>query len=257
MGRNADAAGARGAAWSRWRTRTSGSAMDRWEQRLGGHTVDAGRDPRQAPADRTSTTVLLLHSHLRMTGAWDVRPVGGSLDAFAKHRAWLVLRAGETGGGAVRRAGARADDRRPAALRSAPGVARARRARAASSMRLRYLSRLRATDQTRDDRRGVAEPADPGRDREHLEVRGLLGGRRSIRGGRSARSSDEEAAADRRRWCGRGCSSRARRGRGHPAQLLVYRHTGRPCPRCGTPIASRSQGDDQNRTTYWCPGCQH
>lgn len=35
----------------------------------------------------------------------------------------------------------------------------------------------------------------------------------------------------------------------------VYRRAGRPCPRCGTPIRSRGQGD-ANRTTYWCPGCQ-
>jgi endonuclease VIII len=35
----------------------------------------------------------------------------------------------------------------------------------------------------------------------------------------------------------------------------VYRRTGRPCPRCATPISSRGQGDD-NRTAYWCPGCQ-
>jgi endonuclease-8 len=36
---------------------------------------------------------------------------------------------------------------------------------------------------------------------------------------------------------------------------VVYRHAGRPCPRCGTPIRSRGQGDD-NRTAYWCPSCQ-
>jgi endonuclease-8 len=35
----------------------------------------------------------------------------------------------------------------------------------------------------------------------------------------------------------------------------VYRHAGRPCRRCGTPIESRGQGDD-NRTAYWCPACQ-
>lgn len=35
----------------------------------------------------------------------------------------------------------------------------------------------------------------------------------------------------------------------------VYRRAGRPCPRCGTAIRSRGQGD-ANRTTYWCPGCQ-
>ncbi len=36
---------------------------------------------------------------------------------------------------------------------------------------------------------------------------------------------------------------------------LVYKKAGRPCPRCGEPIRSRGQGDD-NRTAYWCPACQ-
>jgi endonuclease VIII len=35
----------------------------------------------------------------------------------------------------------------------------------------------------------------------------------------------------------------------------IYRRAGRPCPRCGTPISSRAQGDEA-RATYWCPGCQ-
>jgi len=35
----------------------------------------------------------------------------------------------------------------------------------------------------------------------------------------------------------------------------VYKRTGEPCPRCGTRIRSRGQGD-ANRTTYWCPACQ-
>ena len=40
----------------------------------------------------------------------------------------------------------------------------------------------------------------------------------------------------------------------HP-ERAVYHKAGRPCPRCGQPIRSRGQGDD-NRTAYWCPGCQ-
>ena len=35
----------------------------------------------------------------------------------------------------------------------------------------------------------------------------------------------------------------------------VYRRAGRPCRRCGEIIRARGQGDD-NRTAYWCPGCQ-
>jgi endonuclease-8 len=40
-----------------------------------------------------------------------------------------------------------------------------------------------------------------------------------------------------------------------PGGLAVYGKRGRPCPRCGTAIASRRQGEAA-RTTYWCPSCQ-
>jgi endonuclease-8 len=40
-----------------------------------------------------------------------------------------------------------------------------------------------------------------------------------------------------------------------PGGLAVYGKAGRPCPRCGTAIASRRQGESA-RTTYWCPACQ-
>ncbi len=42
---------------------------------------------------------------------------------------------------------------------------------------------------------------------------------------------------------------------GHIRGIQVYDRAGRPCPRCGERIRARGQGDD-NRTTYWCPGCQ-
>jgi endonuclease-8 len=35
----------------------------------------------------------------------------------------------------------------------------------------------------------------------------------------------------------------------------VHGRRGRPCPRCGTPVRSRPQGE-QGRWTYWCPSCQ-
>jgi len=37
--------------------------------------------------------------------------------------------------------------------------------------------------------------------------------------------------------------------------VAVYDRAGRPCPRCGTSIASRKLGE-QARTTWWCPACQ-
>ncbi len=40
------------------------------------------------------------------------------------------------------------------------------------------------------------------------------------------------------------------------AATAVYRRTGRPCPRCGTPIRSAPLQGDSPRTTYWCPSCQ-
>ena len=35
----------------------------------------------------------------------------------------------------------------------------------------------------------------------------------------------------------------------------VHGRGGRPCPRCGTPIKVRAQGEHA-RLTYWCPACQ-
>lgn len=35
----------------------------------------------------------------------------------------------------------------------------------------------------------------------------------------------------------------------------VYARGGLPCPRCGSPIRRRAQGEN-SRITFWCPGCQ-
>jgi endonuclease-8 len=46
-----------------------------------------------------------------------------------------------------------------------------------------------------------------------------------------------------------------RGARGFKRDLRVFEKAGRPCQRCGSLIRQRGQGDD-NRTTYWCGGCQ-
>ena len=45
-------------------------------------------------------------------------------------------------------------------------------------------------------------------------------------------------------------------GRSDPgARFWVYGRAGKPCRRCGTPIARQKQGANA-RSTYWCPRCQ-
>jgi endonuclease-8 len=40
-------------------------------------------------------------------------------------------------------------------------------------------------------------------------------------------------------------------------ETWVYGRAGRPCRRCGTPVRSAEQGSDRDeRITYWCPQCQ-
>jgi endonuclease VIII len=40
-------------------------------------------------------------------------------------------------------------------------------------------------------------------------------------------------------------------------ETWVYGRAGRPCRRCGTPVRSAGQGSDRDeRVTYWCPWCQ-
>jgi endonuclease-8 len=66
---------------------------DRWRERLSGHTVTAVQTHGKN-LFIVFDNELLLHSHLRMTGVWDVRPVGGRWRR-APSRAWLVLQARE------------------------------------------------------------------------------------------------------------------------------------------------------------------
>jgi endonuclease VIII len=223
--------------------------MDRWQERLGGHAVSAV-ETHGKNLFVVFEHGLLLHSHLRMTGAWDVRPVGGRW-IRSPHRAWLVLRADANEviqfDGPVLElmtGGRRRFDQQLSAL--GPDVL------AAEFDGARYLARLRAADQGRPvgeallDQRILAGIGNIWKAEGCWEAR--IDPWRPV-----ASITDAEAVgivdAVRPRMLESGTSGpRTIRPR-------VYRHTGRPCPRCGTQIASRGQGD-QNRTTYWCPGCQ-
>jgi endonuclease-8 len=224
-------------------------AMDRWPQRLAGRAVTEIRTHGKHLFIRFDGD-LTLHSHLRMTGAWGVYPPGRRWGRSPR-RAWLVLRRGDTE--VVQFDGPVLElltesrtrfDRRLATL--GPDIL------APSFDYDRFLARLRGDDHTRGigeallDQRNVAgignlwksescwdAAVDPWRavgEVSDAEARALVDALRP-RMFQSAQTGDQ--ATGRR----------------------VYRRQGEPCARCGATIKARGQGDD-NRTTFWCPGCQ-
>jgi endonuclease-8 len=180
---------------------------------------------------------LVLRSHLRMSGRWQLRPAG---EARAG-RPWLVLRGAEREGvlwnGPVLELGGRSVARLgPDLLADPPDlesiVANLRRepGRALGDALLdqRLVAGIGNVWKAEGLWRARLSPWLPVAAVTDDELRALLTGtaelmRASVAGARPSRQ--------------------------------VYRLAGRPCPRCGTPIRSRGQGDD-NRTAYWCPGCQ-
>ncbi len=222
---------------------------DRWPERLGGHRVGAVRTHGKN-LFLVFDHGLLLHSHLRMTGSWDVRRVGGRW-IRSPRRAWLVLRAG--GHEVVQYDGPVLELMTSARSRFDQKLAGLGPDVLASEFDGgRFLSRLRSTESGRTigdallDQRILAGIGNIWKSEGCWEARidpwrtlGSLG--------------DAEAIAIVEAVRPRMLAS----GMGGPKSLRarIYRHAGRPCPRCGTALVARGQGD-QNRITYWCPGCQ-
>jgi endonuclease VIII len=224
--------------------------FDRWRERL------AGRGVRSIDAHGQHLFVrfdgdLTLHSHLRMTGSWGVHREGQRWKR-ARHRAWLVIGAGEWSvvefDGPVlellRESRTRFDSRL-AAL--GPDVIGERFDADAFLARLNRQDPARAVGDALLDQRIVAgignvwksescfaAHVSPWRELGHLREEETLA-IVEFAHERMTRSAEVD-----------GFSTRPR---------AVYKRAGLPCERCGTPIRSHGQGDD-NRTTYWCPGCQ-
>src|SRR3954463_12299093 len=223
---------------------------DRWPERL------AGRAVRSVDAHGKHLFLrfdgdLTLHSHLRMGGAWGVYR-GGERWHRPPFRAWLVIRTDDHEvvqfDGPVLELmteGRTRFDKRLAAL--GPDLLRDDFSEAD------YLRRLRADDQTRDigeallDQRNVAGIGNIWKS-EGCFLAGIDPWRRT------EDVTDAEALAIVRAVRPRMRSSSD--GSGIP-KTQIYKRAGLPCPRChdGTLIRARGQGED-NRTTYWCPGCQ-
>jgi endonuclease-8 len=193
---------------------------------------------------------LVLHSHLRMSGAWGVYPRGARWRR-GPARAWIVL--SREGKDVVQFDGPVLElmtesrsrfDLRLAAL--GPDVL------AESFDFERFLGRLREEDPTRPigdallDQRTIAGIGNIWKSEGCWEA--------SISPWRPVGElADEEAVAIVERVRPRMLRS-GRLGPRHAGEVL-WRRAGAPCPRCGAPIRSARMGEGA-RVTFWCPRCQ-
>jgi endonuclease VIII len=216
-----------------------------WPERLAGRAVTAV-DAHGKHLFLRFEGDLTIHSHLRMTGSWRV------LENRPRPRAaWLAIRRGD----------------REVVQLNGPVLELLTESRTRFDQRLarlgpdilapefdvgRFLRRLRDDDPTRPigdallDQRTIAGLGNLWKVEGCFEARidpwratGDVTDAEALAIVAACRPRMQESALD-------GKQNRHRR---------IYRAAGRPCPRCGTTILARGQGDD-NRTTYWCPSCQ-
>jgi endonuclease-8 len=224
-------------------------ALDRWPERLGGRTITDVRTHGKHLFLRFEGD-MTLHSHLRMTGAWAVYAPGRRWRRGA-HRAWLVLeRAGHhvvQFDGPVLELMTESRTRFDQRLsRLGPDVL------ASQFDSERFLSRLRGDAQTRGIGDALLDQSNVAGIGNIWKAEGCW--EAAVDPWRPLSAvSDAEAMAIIDAVRPRMLQS-VEGGRG-PVDPRVFRLNGRPCRRCGTTILARQQGDD-NRTTFWCPGCQ-
>jgi endonuclease VIII len=224
-------------------------SLERWPERLAGRSIRAVDVHGKHMFIRFEGS-LTLHSHLRMTGSWQIGRRGERWRRSSR-RAWLVMRS-ETFE-VVEFDGPVLELASDAHLRMDPRLTRLGQDVLAEEFDEReFLRRLRRDDPRRPigdallDQRTLAgignlwkaeacfaaalDPWRPTGSVSDSEVLLAVG---------FARERMLQSARD-----GFGARPRA-----------VYGRAGRPCPRCGAAISSRGQWED-NRTTYWCPRCQ-
>jgi endonuclease VIII len=223
---------------------------DRWPERLAGRAVTAV-DAHGKHLFVRFEGDLVIHSHLRMTGAWRIRPAQGR---EAPPATWLVLRRGDDEVLQLRgpvlelmTASRTRFDQRLAGL--GPDIL------APELDEARFLRRLREDDPTRGigdallDQRTIAGIGNLWKSEgcfaagiDPWRPTGSVTDEEALAIVREIRPRMQQSAAD-------GRQDRFRQ---------IYNAAGRPCPRCGpaTRIRTRGQGDD-NRATFWCPTCQH
>jgi len=223
--------------------------LDRWPERLGGRTLLTAEALGKHLLIRFEGG-LVLHSHLRMTGAWGITREGERWRR-ARSRAWLVMRG--AGFEVVQFDGPVLELLTDVRARSLPQLSRL----GPDVLGERFdgdafLRRLREDDPTRSvgdallDQRIVAGLGNLWKSETCFACRADPW--------RALADVDDELALALALWARERMQMAVRDGiRARPAS--VYRRAGLPCLRCGTAIRSRGQGEN-NRITFWCPACQ-
>jgi endonuclease VIII len=177
---------------------------------------------------------VVLRSHLRMHGRWQVQPAARPVLG----KPWLILQGRDWK--AVQRNGPVLEIGTRRLARLGPDIMVAPPALDA------MLERFRRTDQGRELGEALLDQALVAGIGNKWKAEALfeagLSPWANLRDLSDAELTDVLAAASRLMRAGR---------RGN----RVYRRVGRPCPRCGTRIKSRPQGEHA-RMAYWCPVCQ-
>ncbi|TML48690.1 MAG: hypothetical protein E6G23_03695, partial [Actinobacteria bacterium] len=180
---------------------------------------------------------VVLRSHLRMSGRWQVRARGSKLFG----RPWLVLRGAEREAVLWNGPVLELDDR--AIRRLGPDILAQPPELDAMIANLRREPR-RAVGDTLLDQRLVAGIGNVWKAEALWEAR--VSPWRAV-----SDTSDDELRAI-LQAAHELMTTSVETGR---ERRFVYNRAGRGCRRCGTPIEARGQGD-ANRTAYWCPACQ-
>ena len=224
---------------------------DRWPERLAGRAVYEVQARGKHLLVRFEGD-LTLHSHLRMTGTWGVYERGRPWHR-APHKAWLVIRVGEWevvqfDGPVLELMSERRirSDRRLTEL--GPDVF------GEGFEEAQLLHRLHAEDPHRPigdtllDQRILAGIGNVWKAEACFAA--ALDPWRPV-----GEVSDEQALAVVsfiREYMARAVQAPAGNGVRPGA---VYKRAGQRCRRCSSTVCARGQGEN-NRITYWCPGCQ-
>jgi endonuclease-8 len=223
--------------------------LERWQERLQGRAVRSV-DAHGKHLFLRFEDDLTLHSHLRMTGMWDICREPQRWRR-ARRRAWIVIRGG--GWNVIEFDGPVLELMSDYRCRTDPRLAALGEDVLGESFDVgRVLRRLRSDDPARPiadallDQRIVAGIG-------NLWKTELCFARAIDPWRALGAVSDEEAAG--LLGLARELMSQSVVGGYDTRPRAVYKRAGRPCPRCGAIIRQRGQWEN-NRITFWCPGCQ-